>query len=149
MVIKPHQLYHKGKATSLDSNCDRQGNLHRRDVEKIGHDSTQARHRLRTILGISCWDHAANEDTKRMAGMERLPGIVTTRRWKMVGRILRLQRERPVDTAKYLVPEAGRGKRRGRRMHGEVLSKKTWKRWVSSGMAPAGSPVTEIDGGFS
>ena len=36
----------------------------------------------------------------------------------------------------------------GRRRHGVVHSKKTWKRWVSAGMEPAGSPVTVKDGDF-
>ena len=35
------------------------------------------------------------------------------------------------------------------RRHGKVLSKKTWKRWVSAGMEPAGSPVTVRDWDFS
>ena len=39
----------------------------------------------------------------------------------------------------------------GRRRHGEVHSKKTWKRWVAAGMEPAGFPVTVTvtDGDFS
>ena len=45
--------------------------------------------------------------------------------------------------------EDGRIKRGGRRIRGEVHSKKTWKRWVSAGKEPAGSPVTETDGDFS
>ena len=49
-------------------------------------------------------------------------------------------------TAMYWVPEEGRRKR-GR--HGEVHSKKTWKRGVSAGTEPAGSPVTETDEDFS
>ena len=40
-------------------------------------------------------------------------------------------------------------KRGGRRSCGEVLSKKTWKRWVLAGMEPAGSPVIARDGDFS
>ena len=84
--------------------------------------------------------------------MERLQDTVssvTTRRRKMAGHVLRLQRERPAHTAMYWVPEDGR-RNRGR-------PKKTWrstfkehqKRWVSAGMVPAGSPVTVRDGGFS
>ena len=37
----------------------------------------------------------------------------------------------------------------GRRRHDEAPSKTTWKRWVSAGMDPAGSPVTVKDGDFS
>ena len=63
--------------------------------------------------------------------------------------ILQLQRERSADTAMYWVSEDDRRKRGGRRRHGEVHSKKTWKRLVSAGMEPAGSPVTVRDGDFS
>ena len=31
----------------------------------------------------------------------------------------------------------------------EAPSKRTWKRWMSAGMGPAGSPVTVMDGGTS
>ena len=36
--------------------------------------------------------------------MERLQDIITTGRRKMAGHILRLQRERPANTAMYWVP---------------------------------------------
>ena len=65
----------------------------------------------------------------------------------MAGHILRQQRERSAHTTMYWVPEDGR--RGGRRRHGEAHSKKTWKRWVSAGMDPAGAPVTVRDGDFS
>ena len=42
----------------------------------------------------------------------------------------------------------GRGERGDRRRHGEAPSKKIWKRWVSAGIEPAGSPVTVRDGDF-
>ena len=48
----------------------------------------------------------------------------------------------------HRVPEDGRRKR-GLRRHGEVLSQKTWKRWVSAGMEPTGSPVTVKNGDLS
>ena len=67
----------------------------------------------------------------------------------MAGHVLRLHRERPAHTAMYWVPEDGRRNRGGQRKHGEAPSKKTWKRCVSVGMEPAGSPVTVIDGDFS
>ena len=69
------------------------------------HDRSQVRldvfHRpcLRAILGISWRDHVTNEEVMRRAGMERLQYIVTTRRRKMAGHVLRLQRERPAQTA--------------------------------------------------
>ena len=81
--------------------------------------------------------------------MERFQDIVATRRMKMAGHVLRLQRERPAHTAMYKVQEDGRRKRGGRGRYGEAPSKKTWKRWVLAGMEHAGSPVTVICGGFS
>ena len=74
---------------------------------------------LRTILAISWRDHVTNEEVMRRAGMERLQGIVTTRRRKMAGHVLRLQTERPVQIAMHWVPEDSRRKR-GR-------PKKTWR----------------------
>ena len=47
---------------------------------------------------------------RRVAGMERLQDIVTTRR-KMAGHILRQHRERPTHIAMYWVSEDGRRKR--------------------------------------
>ena len=38
--------------------------------------------------------------------------------------------------------------RKLKKTYGKVNSK-TWKRWVSTGMEPAGSPVTVRDGDFS
>ena len=85
----------------------------------IAHRLDVVHHRcLRTIVGISWRDHATNEEVMRRSGMERLQDIVTTRRGNMAGHILRLQRERPVHTAMYGMPEDGRRKR-GR-------PKKTW-----------------------
>ena len=74
---------------------------------------------LRAILGISWRDHVTNEEVTRRAGMERLQDIVTTRRRKIAGHVLRLQRERPARTAMYWMPEDGIRKR-GR-------PKKTWR----------------------
>ena len=81
-------------------------------------------HCLRAILGISWRDHVTNEEVMRRAGLERLQDIVTTRRRKMAGHVLRLQRERPAYTAMNWVPEDGRRKRGSRGRHGEVPSKK-------------------------
>ena len=74
---------------------------------------------LRAILCISWRDHVTNEEVMRRAGMERLQDIVTTRRRKMAGHVLRMQRERPAHTAMYWVPEDGRRKR--------GTPKKTWR----------------------
>ena len=66
---------------------------------------------LHAILGISWPDHASSEEVIRMAGMERLQDIVTTRTSKMAGHILLMQRERPAHIAMYWVPREGRRKR--------------------------------------
>ena len=66
---------------------------------------------LRAILGMSWRDHVTNEEVMRRAGMERHQYIVTTRRRKIAGHVLRLQRERPAHTAMYWVSEDGRRKR--------------------------------------
>ena len=63
---------------------------------------------LRTIIGISCCDHTTNEEMMRRAGMEQLQYIVTTRRRKMAGHVLRLQGERPAHTAMYWVAKDGK-----------------------------------------
>ena len=80
---------------------------------------------LRAILGISWSDRVTHEEVMRRAGMGRLQDIVTTRRRKVAGHVLRLQTERPTHTAMYWVPEDGRRKRGGQRRHGGVHSKKT------------------------
>ena len=49
---------------------------------------------VHTILGVSWHDHATHGEVMRRADMERLQDIVTTRRRKMAGHILRLQRLR-------------------------------------------------------
>ena len=74
---------------------------------------------LRTIIGISWHSHVTNEEVMRRAGTERLQDIVGTRRRKMAGHVLRLQRDRLAHTALYWVPENGR-RNRGR-------PKKTWQ----------------------
>ena len=51
----------------------------------------------------------------------------------MAGPILRQQRDRPTYRESNVL-----GPRRKMGVH----SKKAWKRWVSAGMDPAGSPVT-------
>ena len=73
----------------------------------------------RTIFGISWRDHATHGEVMRRTGMERLQDIVSTRRRKMAGHVLRLQGERPAHTAMYWVREDDRRKR-GRPM-------KTWR----------------------
>ena len=71
---------------------------------------------------LSTSDHATDEEVMRRAGMERLQDIVTIRRRKMAGNILRLQRERPAHTAMH--QKAAEEREWSQRRHGEVLSKK-------------------------
>ena len=54
--------------------------------------------------------------------MGRLQDIVTARRRRMAGHVLRLQTERSAHTAMYSLPEDGRRKRGGQRRHGGVRS---------------------------
>ena len=68
---------------------------------------------LRTILGISWCDHATIEEVIRKTGMERLKDIVSTRRRKMAGHVLRLQRERPAHTAIWALGARRRQKKEG------------------------------------
>ena len=88
-------------------------------VGYVGSHAVFHRRCLCTILGISWRDHVTNEEVMRRAGMAGLQYIVTTRRRKMAGHIIGLQRERPAHTAMYWVPEDGR-RQRGR-------PKKTWR----------------------
>ena len=70
---------------------------------------------LRAILCISWRDHVTNEEVMRRAGMERLQDIVTRRR-KMAGHVLRLQRER--EGWEVSVGRGGEGMERGWREEG-------------------------------
>ena len=72
-----------------------------------------------TILRISWRDRVTNEEVMRRANTERLQDIVTTRRRKIAGHVLRLQRERSAHTAMYWAPQDGRIKR--------GQPKKTWR----------------------
>ena len=78
----------------------------------------------RSLRAISWSDHVTNEEVMRRADMRRLQDIVTSRRRRMAGHVLRLQTERSAHTAMYWLPEDGRRKRGGQRRHGGVRSKK-------------------------
>ena len=69
--------------------------------------------------------------------MERLQYIVTTRRRKMAGHVLRLQSERPAQTAMYWVPEDGRRKR-GR-------PNKTWRSTFKEDLEEMGEGFSSPD----
>ena len=113
MVINYHQL--ECKVTYVHSQCDPMA-MYACETWKrtaiIAHRLYVFRRRcLRAILGMSWRDHVTNEEVMRRAGMERHQYIVTTRRRKIAGHVLRLQRERPAHTAMYWVSEDGRRKR--------------------------------------
>ena len=66
---------------------------------------------LRTILGISWKDHITNEELMKRAGMEDLRDIVTTRRRRFAGHVMRLPKERPAKVAMRWTPKGGKRKR--------------------------------------
>ena len=79
---------------------------------------------LRTILVISCRNHATNEEVMRKACMERLRYIVTARRRKMAGQVIRLHRERPIQRCtgrQNTVGERGRQKKTHEELFKEYL----------------------------
>ncbi|KAJ8405980.1 hypothetical protein AAFF_G00308680 [Aldrovandia affinis] len=65
---------------------------------------------LRTILRISWRDHITNEEVMRRTGA-LLSDMVSDRRRRLAGHVLRLPRERPVSVAMDWVPEGGKRKR--------------------------------------
>ena len=66
---------------------------------------------LRTILGISWKDHITNEELMKRAGMEDLRDIVSTRRRRFAGHVMRLSKKRPAKIAMRWTPTEGRRKR--------------------------------------
>ncbi|KAJ8414464.1 hypothetical protein AAFF_G00053340 [Aldrovandia affinis] len=74
---------------------------------------------LRTILKISWRDHITNAEVMRRTGVALLSDMVSDRRRRLAGHVLRLPRERPASVAMDWVPEGGKRKR-GR-------PKKTWR----------------------
>ena len=74
---------------------------------------------LRSILRISWRDHISNEEVMKRAGVAALSDIVSERRRRMTGHVLRLPRERLASVAMEWIPEGGKRKR-GR-------PRKTWR----------------------
>ena len=72
-------------------------------------------------------------------GMERLQDIVTTRRRKMAGHVLRLHR---TYSNIYWVSEDGRRKRGRPEKTWRSTFKEDLEKWVLAGMEPAGSQIT-------
>ena len=66
---------------------------------------------LRTILGISWRDHITNEELMKRAGMDDLSDIVTVRRRRFAGHVMRLPKERPAKVAMRWTPAGGKRKR--------------------------------------
>ena len=85
---------------------------------------------LRTILRISWRDHITNEEVMKRAGVAALSDIVSERRKRMTGHVLRLPRERPASVAMDWMPEGGKRKR-GR-------PKKTWRQTAKEDLSEMG-----------
>ena len=84
---------------------------------------------LRQILRIHWEDHTSNEKLLENADMKPLSAEVRWRRWKMIGHILRQDRENHNNTAMTWAPEGKR--KRGR-------PKTTWRRTVEKERREAG-----------
>jgi len=63
---------------------------------------------IRKILGLSRQDRVTNEELMRRSWMQTLSEIVTTRRLRLAGHVLRLPDVRPACVAMTWIPEAGR-----------------------------------------
>mgnify|MGYP003390471063 FL=1 len=63
------------------------------------------------ILGISWRDHITNEELMKRAGMDDLSDIVTVRRRRFAGHVMRLPKERPAKVAMRWTPAGGKRKR--------------------------------------
>ena len=85
---------------------------------------------LRSILRISWRDHISNDEVMRRAGVAPLSDIVSERRKRMTGHVLRLPRERPASVAMDWMPEGGKRKR-GR-------PKKTWRQTSKEDLSEMG-----------
>ena len=84
---------------------------------------------LRRIFKIEWKDHIKNKDILDQAGMKPLSKEVKRRRWKMIGHVLRQDRQNHTNTALTWTPE---GKRRKGR------PKATWRRTVDRERKEAG-----------
>ena len=122
-------------------------------MEENGHDRTQARClssplTVHTLLGPRhIMARPRDTLTTRRGGMERLqdnhykkgtcwpPPPTKARKTCPCSNVLGARRQQK--------------KEGGQRRHGEVHSRKTWKRWVSADMVPTRSPVTFEYGFFS
>ena len=84
---------------------------------------------LRRILKIRWEDHVTNEEVQKRADMEQLSCEVKRRRWKIIGDVLRKDRENECNVALTWTPEGKR--KRGR-------PKTTWRRTVEKKRGEAG-----------
>ena len=84
---------------------------------------------LRKIFSVRWQDHVRTEDLLKRAHMNPLSKEVKIRRWKMIGHILRQDRENDCNVAISWAPEGKR--RRGR-------PKTTWRRTVEREMREGG-----------
>ena len=88
---------------------------------------------LRRILKINWQDHISNEEVLRRAKMEPLSREVKKRRWKMIGHVLRQDRESNCSIAMTWAPEGqrkrGRPKTTWRRTVEQERNKMGWRSW--------------------
>ncbi|KAJ8393818.1 hypothetical protein AAFF_G00057330 [Aldrovandia affinis] len=129
------QCHHYGhQATPLHVSGHSNSDLRLRDVDEDSqhHQHVGCLHRrcLRTILRISWREHITNEEVMRRTGAALLSDMVSDRRRRLAGHVLRLPRERPASVAMDWVPEGGKRKR-GR-------PKKTWRHTFKEDLSEMG-----------
>jgi hypothetical protein len=91
---------------------------------------------LRRILKISYRDHVTNKDVLERTQSRRLRDIVTERRMRFAGHILRLDNDRCAKMALFFEPSGNR--KRGRPKH-------TWRKTFKEDLASIGKTFDEIE----
>ena len=92
---------------------------------------------LRRILGVTYRDHITNEEILRRSGAKRLQDIVTERRVRLAGHVLRLPDHRHSKIALRWTPPEGKRKR-GR-------PKKTWRSTMRNDLKEIGISWEEAE----
>ena len=92
---------------------------------------------LRRIMKISYKDHITNEEVLRRAKSRPLHEIVTVRRLKLAGHVLRLPISRYAKTAMTWVPSEGKRKQGGQ--------KRTWRRTFQKDLQRGGIAWEEVE----
>jgi len=92
---------------------------------------------LRKILQVTYKDHITNEEILRRTCSRKLADIVTERRFRMAGHVLRLPSSRPARGAITWTP-AGGARRRGR-------PRMTWRRTFQQDLERVGITWQEVE----